>query len=379
MQGPFPPTMPDDFLIFTPDDVDLARSPLRRGIAEPTFVLGAFNPGFTRLPTGNLLLMVRVAEALSEPIDGSHVRAIRWTPDGYVLDRHSLAGVDTRDPRQFELRGLAHRMLGLTSLSWLLPVELSSDGRSVVAVHYERAIEPAATWQDYGVEDARISLIDGRYYMTECSVSAERHCTALHTSGNGLDWQLQGIILDHQNKDMLFFQGKVAGKFVALTRPLGEVYFAYPEDAPYVGGPSINLATSPDALHWKPMEAPGIRARKGSISAMKVGGGTPPVQTNDGWLHIWHGVERRETVGIYRSFWALHDRDDPGRVLRIEDDTPLIEANPALTASMADRLYLPTPVVFSTGMVDAGDDWIVASGEADLACRITYVPRSRFA
>ena len=41
---------------------------------------------------------------------------------------------------------------------------------------------------------------------------------------------------------------------MALTRPLGEVYFAYPEESPYAGGPSINLAQSPDAIHWKPLD-----------------------------------------------------------------------------------------------------------------------------
>ena len=35
-------------------------------------------------------------------------------------------------------------------------------------------------------------------------------------------------------------------------------------------------------------------------------------------------------------------------------------------------------VVFTTGIVDAGDHFIVASGEADLACRITHVPKSAF-
>ncbi|SEN43977.1 protein of unknown function [Sphingomonas gellani] len=370
--------MADDFLIFTPDAVDLSRSPLRRGIDADTYVLGAFNPGLTRLPSGNLLLIVRVAEALREPERDGHVHAVRWTPDGYVLDTHAMTGVDMADPRQFEFRGAAHRILGLTSLSWLLPVELTPDAAEVVAVHYDRAIEPAAPWQDYGVEDARISRIGDRWYMTECSVSAQRHCTALHTSDNGLDWRLEGIILDHQNKDMLFFEGKVDDRFVALTRPLGEVYFTYPAESPYVGGPSINLATSPDALHWRPLEAPGIRARKGSASAMKVGGGTPPILTDAGWLHIWHGVERQGKVGIYRSFWALHDRDDPGVLLRLEDTEPLIEANPALTAGIAHQMYLPTPVVFSTGIVDAGDHYIVASGEADLACRITRLPKSRF-
>jgi len=367
-----------DHLVFRPRDVDLSRSPLRRSLDAPTHVLGAFNPGLTRLPSGNLLLMVRVAEALSEPVSSGDVRAIRWTPDGYVLDSHALGSVDMTDPRQFSLCEGPHRLLALTSISWLLPVELTSDGRQIVAIHYDRAIEPAASYQEYGVEDARISKIGALWYMTTCSVSAERHCSTLHISSDGLRYTLAGIVLDHQNKDMVLFEGKVDGRFVALTRPLGEVYFAYPEASPYAGGPSINLAASPDALHWKPFDQPGIRARKGSTSSMKVGGGSPPIRTEHGWLAIYHGVETRETVGIYRSFWALLDLDDPSRILRLEDETPLLEADPELTRSIADQMYLPTPVVFTTGIADGGDHYIVASGEADLACRITHLPKTRF-
>jgi predicted GH43/DUF377 family glycosyl hydrolase len=367
-----------DRLVFRPSDVDLSRSPLRRSLAAPTYVLGAFNPGLTRLANGNLLLMVRVAEALVTPVTGEHVRAIRWTADGYVLDAHALGAVTMTDPRQFRLRGGPNRLLALTSLSWLLPVELTTDGRDVVAVHYDRAIEPTATYQEYGVEDARISKIGAHWYMTTCSVSAERHCSTLYTSKDGLAYTLEGIVLDHQNKDMILFEGKVGGQFVALTRPLGDVYFAYPEGSPYAGGPSINLASSPDALHWKPFDRPGIRARKGSTSSMKVGGGSPPMRTDAGWLVIHHGVETRESVGVYRSFWALLDLDDPTRILRLEDDTPLLEADPGLTRSIADQLYLPTPVVFTTGIADGGDHYVVASGEADLACRISHIPKTRF-
>src|SRR6187431_2750779 len=115
-----------DYLIFTPDDVDLARSPLRRSLDVPTYVLGAFNPGFTRLLNGNLLMMVRVAEALKEPVFGDHVRAIRWAEGRYQLDNHLLTGVAMTDPRQFDVAGGAYRTLALTSLSWLLPVELSA-------------------------------------------------------------------------------------------------------------------------------------------------------------------------------------------------------------------------------------------------------------
>jgi beta-1,2-mannobiose phosphorylase / 1,2-beta-oligomannan phosphorylase len=249
----------------------------------------------------------------------------------------------------------------------------------VLTVHYDRAIEPRAYYQEYGVEDPRISMIDGRYWMTVCSVSAHRLGTSLYTSDDGLEWTLEGLILDHLNKDMLLFEGKVGGKFFALTRPLGEVYFAEPEDSPITGGPSINLAQSPDGLHWKPCEKGGVRGRKGTLAGAKVGGGTPPILTERGWLMLYHGVEQKERVGVYRTFWALLDKDDPTRTVFIDDDKPILESNPALVAPIAHLKYLPTEVVFTTGLVDAGDHFIIASGEADLACRITHLPKDLFA
>ena len=305
----------DDYLIFTPDDVDLARSPLRRWLDAEPYVLGAFNPGFTRLTGGNLLMMVRIAEALKEPVFDEHVHSIRWTELGCSLDPHPLTAVNMSDPRQFDVGGSTYRMLALTSLSWLLPVELDAEGRRIVAVHYDKAIVPSASYQEYGVEDARITKVDDVYHMTTCSVSAERHCTVLYTSRDGLNYVRAGIVLDHQNKDMILFEGRVGDKLMALTRPLGELYFAYPPGSEFAGGPSINLAQSPDGLHWKPLDQPFIRARAGSTSAMKVGGGSQPILTDRGWLMLYHGVETRAKVGIYRTFWALLDEDEPWGVL----------------------------------------------------------------
>jgi predicted GH43/DUF377 family glycosyl hydrolase len=107
-----------------------------------------------------------------------------------------------------------------------------------------------------------------------------------------------------------------------------------------------------------------------------MGGGTPPILTDEGWLTLWHGVEPKEIVGIYRTYWSILDRDDPSKVVRT-DHEPLIEANPALTAPLEEHMYV-RDVVFTTGIVDAGDHYAVASGEADLACRITHVPKSKF-
>jgi predicted GH43/DUF377 family glycosyl hydrolase len=215
--------------------------------------------------------------------------------------------------------------------------------------------------------------------MTVCSVSASRLGATLYTSANGLDWTCEGLILDHLNKDMLLFEGRVDGGFMALTRPLGDGYFAYPESSPWRGGPSINLARSPDGLHWRPCEAGGLRGREGVAGSSKIGGGTPPVLTPHGWLTLWHGVEIMGPVGAYRTYWALLDRDDPTVVLRQADETPLLESSPVLLEPLAHQRYIASPVVFTTGLVDAGDHHIVASGEADLACRITRLPKALFA
>jgi beta-1,2-mannobiose phosphorylase / 1,2-beta-oligomannan phosphorylase len=370
--------MRDDRLAFTPHDVDLARSPLRSTLQADTFVLGAFNPGLTRLANGNLLMMVRVAEALRDAIDAQAARAIRWSAhEGYVIDVHPAAGVNAADPRKFMLTQHHAKTMALTSLSWLLPVELDAEGVRILTVHYDRAIAPEASFQEYGVEDARISRIDGRYYMTTCSVSAERHSTTLYTSDNGLDYRLEGIVLDHQNKDMLFYEGRVADKFWAMTRPLGDLYFAYPPDSDFLPGPAIQLASSPDALHWKPWDGPLIRPRKGARANQRMGGGAPPILTDDGWLALYHGVEARGLIGVYRTFWALLAADAPWRVLRLEDHHALMEANPALTAPLDDLMYV-RDVVFTTGIAAADGGFLVASGEADLACRLTWIDKRAF-
>lgn len=366
-----------DRLVLVPDDIDLARSPLAGQLGMETHVLGAFNPGLTRLASGNLLMMVRIAEALKEPIAGGHAHVIRWSAGQYVIDRWPLELVDASDPRAIKLRGHGWNVAALTSLSWLLPVELTPDGLEVVAVHYDRAVAPQGNWQCYGIEDARISRVEGEWLMTTCSVSPERHSTTLYRSDNGLDWRFVDMVLDHQNKDMLIFEGRIGGHYWAQTRPLGDLYFAYPPGSEWRAGPSINLATSPDALHWKPHVKPGIRPHSATVATARMGGGTPPILTDAGWLTLWHGVEPSGAVGIYRTYWSILDRDDPSRVLRTEH-APLIEPNPALTAPLESQMYVHG-VVFTTGIADAGDHYVVTSGEADLACRITHVPKACFA
>lgn len=367
-----------DHLIFSPSNVDLSYSPLRDGLEEKTYVLGAFNPGLCRLPNGNLLMMVRIAEALSQVIADDKVRSIRWDKENkYVTDAWPSPDVTLTDPRKFRINCYDFPVYALTSLSWLLPVELNGDGSSVEHIHYDKIISPQNTSQEYGIEDARISHIDGHYYMTACCVSSERHSTFLYVSHDGLNYTSAGMVLDHQNKDMLLFEGKIAGQFYALTRPLGECYFATSPGSSFHPGAAIHLASSPDLLHWKPSDHSLLKARKSTLSNVKIGGGTPPILTTDGWLMLYHGVENNGHVGIYRTFWATLEKDDPTKILHLEDSTALLEANPQLTFDISRQVYL-NDIVFTTGIAEHDGDYILASGELDLACRITRICKDHF-
>jgi beta-1,2-mannobiose phosphorylase / 1,2-beta-oligomannan phosphorylase len=367
-----------DKIILKPSDIDLQHSPLRRDIKEPTYVLGAFNPGLEKLENGNLIMMVRVAEALENQIENDQLKIIRWVNDKYKIESHPIEQFDTSDPRKFLATAYKHsKVYALTSISWLLPVELTEDGLSIVKIHYDKIIEPTKSYQEFGIEDPRITKIDDEYYMTVCAVSSERHSTVLYKSADGLNYQNLGMILDHQNKDMVIFPQKINNKFYALTRPLGDHYFFPQQDCKKLPGPAIQLSISPDLLHWRPCEDAFIQMCINSKINVKIGGGSPPVLTEKGWLILFHGVEEKGSVGIYRTFWALLNKNNPAIVEHIEINEAILEANSELTINTTEEKFVED-VVFTSGIHSLDDSYIVASGELDQYCRITHIPKNNF-
>jgi predicted GH43/DUF377 family glycosyl hydrolase len=57
-------------------------------------------------------------------------------------------------------------------------------------------------------------------------------------------------------------------------------------------------------------------ARKGAWwDANKIGLGPPPLETEEGWLILYHGVKQTAAGSIYRLGLALLDLEDPGRLI----------------------------------------------------------------
>jgi len=52
---------------------------------------------------------------------------------------------------------------------------------------------------------------------------------------------------------------------------------------------------------------------------MKIGPGAPPIKTAQGWLCIYHGVFQTMAGSVYRLGVALHDLNDPAKIIGVGD------------------------------------------------------------
>lgn len=105
------------------------------------------------------------------------------------------------------------------------------------------------------------------------------------------------------DRDVIIFPEKVNGKFVTLHRPMSWVGEEYG-----VKSPSIWIALCDDLLEHKELK---LLATAKYDWEEKIGGSTPPIKTDKGWLTLYHAVgkDKKYRVGV-----MMLDLDDPTKV-----------------------------------------------------------------
>ncbi len=309
-------------------------------------VVGAFNPGVVRAGD-EVVMLVRVAERPREVRPG-FTPLPRWDADeGLTVDWTADETLTPIDPRVVERK--ADGLVRLTFTSHIQVVRLG-DGRSVREQTRAR-FEPAGPMEEFGVEDPRITELDGRYYFTYVAVSRHGAATALASTTDFASFERHGVIFCSENKDVVLFPERIGGDFVALHRPNPATPFCRPE---------MWIARSPDLRHWGRHAC--LHGGGGAWETGRVGAGPPPVRVDGGWLEIYHG-NRRPTkpgeVGAYSTGVLLLDLEDPSRVIARTPDS-IFEP----TAEFERKGFVPD-VVFPTGIVDSPDGWLVYYGAAD--------------
>ncbi len=176
-------------------------------------------------------------------------------------------------------------------------------------------LSPSGDVDARGVEDPRVTELGGRFYMAYTAFdkhsefpdtgTAPLGITPMYAvSDNLITWETLGpVVKNEDNKDHALFPAKVGGRFVTFHRR----------------PPSIWLAFSDDMLNWCG-HTEIIAPRPGLWDGKRVGAGGPPIETEHGWLVLYHGYDddHRYCMGV-----ALLDKDDPTKVLKRPEDSVL--------------------------------------------------------
>ena len=305
-------------------------------------VVGAFNPG--AITYGDeIILLLRVAEKC-ESKPGFVSTPVYKFESVYVISTGAMVSAGFFLFPLKDTRGVIYK--GKDYLSTMSHIRLarSKDGINFT-VEDKPFIYPVDESEKYGCEDARVTFIDGKYYINFTVVSEDSWSTALMVTENFITIERKGIIFHPENKDVSIFPEKVNGKYIALHRPNNSGF----------GKASVWYSESPDMLHWGNHKCI-ARPRDMKWELMKIGGGAPPIKTTDGWLSIYHG---KGDNSLYSLFCLLLDLNEPYKVVRRAETPLLIPTEPFEIEGFFGN------VVFTNGMVEKDGNIYIYYGAAD--------------
>ena len=222
---------------------------------------------------------------------------------------------------------------------------------------------PFAEYEAFGVEDLRINPVEGTFLLTYSAYSCHGVRIALARTDDFVTIERIALITPSDFRNVVIFPEKFDGRYVRLDRPHSEI-------SPW----SIWISYSPDLIHWGDSKII-MKPSAYHWDEMKIGPGAPPFKTDNGWLHIYHGVFKTMAGAVYRLGAALHDLKDPSRIIGVSDQWIL---QPEEIWEQAG--YVPN-VVFTCGVVPEEDgtvkiywgaaDTVMCVGSAEITDLVT--------
>jgi predicted GH43/DUF377 family glycosyl hydrolase len=162
-------------------------------------------------------------------------------------------------------------------------------------------------YEEYGIEDPRITHIDGEYLITYSAYSRYGVRVSLAKTKDFKKIERISLITEADYRNVVIFPQKFNNLYARLDRPHSEIspwsiWISYSPDLKFWG--ESRLIMKPVQYHW---------------DEMKIGPGAPPFKTDHGWLNIYHGVFPTMDGSVYRLGVALHDLNDPSRIIGVGD------------------------------------------------------------
>ena len=150
--------------------------------------------------------------------------------------------------------------------------------------------------------DPRITKMGDTYYIVYCLWCwGHKSSVSILKTEDFETFEHVGLPFPPQNRNGVLFPRKINGKYVMLHRPSGG------------GDADIFLSSSPDLIHWG--EHHMVMEHGGGWGWQKIGPGPVPIEVDEGWLMIFHGVRDTASGFIYCAGGAILDREQPWKVL----------------------------------------------------------------
>ena len=207
----------------------------------------------------------------------------------------------------------------------------------------ERVIFPVTPSQSNGIEDARFVRFDdnGRdiYYATYTAYSGRAICSELIETADFTSFRMSPLRgAASQNKGMALFPRRIGGKYAMIARQDNEnLYLIYSDDLhTWEAGTAVLKPEYP----WE---------------FVQIGNCGSPIELDEGWLLLTHGVGpvRKYSIGA-----VLLDLVDPSKVIgRLHE--PLVGPEPAEREG-----YVPN-VVYTCGAIRHGKNLVLPYAVSD--------------
>lgn len=240
-----------------------------------------------------------------------------------------------------DMRGFSH-----------LTFARSKDGKTNWQIDEKPTMLPDPNFQEerWGIEDPRIVWLSEKeeYAVTYVSFSKDGPVVSLALSRDLHTFERKGAMLPPEDKDASLFPRLIKGNYVLIHRPIirGEAH--------------IWIAFSPDLVHWGEHRIL-LPARQGWWDSTRVGLGPPPIETDEGWLIIYHGVRMTASGSLYRVGLALLDLEEPWKIRKRCDQWVFGPHEPYERVGDVPGVTFPTGTVYDRDT----DELLMYYGAAD--------------
>lgn len=255
---------------------------------------------------------------------------------------------------------------------------------------------PEYRYESHGLEDPRVTFLENKYYMLYTAYDGKNAMVAYAVSNDLKKWDKKGLIspqmtydeaedifkqsnMDKQytyyeekfrqdwgdkvklwEKDSMLFPKKINGKYALIHRVLPGIQICY-----FDNFDELNQDFWSNYL--KQLKSYLILDPKHDFETGYIGGGAVPIETDSGWLLIFHSVDLNNGIRTYHASAALLDLDNPQKI---------IGRLPYPLFSPSEKWEIEgivNNVVFPTGTYVKDDKMFIYYGAADLRIGVRTV------